>query len=210
MSSCGFLGGRHQVESDGSPSSDSSYKLCKKTRKSKPQVTKGQKKSSFLEPNCVLGISHVLGISCFQTLSPALFYRNSSSDQERVNTSLSVRPQMRGQARIPSCLLSTSAASPGSVWLQPEQMARALTSMSASQELSPHSYQYQQSYGTKTEFFKIRKSPFVCPCYSCRPSQHIQWYFHMCMFRIHIFHIFTFFIIVPLTPDYSINYYESV
>ena len=47
----------------------------------------------------------------------------------------------------------------------------------------------------------------MCPCYSCRPSQHIQWYFHMCMFHIHIFHIFTFFIIVPLTPHYSINYY---
>lgn len=27
------------------------------------------------------------------------------------------------------------------------------------------------------------------------------------MFHIHIFHIFTFFIIVPLTPHYSINYY---
>ena len=47
VSSCGFLGSRHQAESDGSPSSDSNYKLCQKTRKSMPQVTKGQKKSSF-------------------------------------------------------------------------------------------------------------------------------------------------------------------
>lgn len=47
VSSCGFLGGRHQVESDGSPSSDSHYKFWKKTRKLVPQVTEGQKKSSF-------------------------------------------------------------------------------------------------------------------------------------------------------------------
>lgn len=94
--------------------------------------------------------------------SPALFYRNSNSDQERVNTSLRVTPQMGGQARIQSCLLSTSAAFPGSTWLQPEQMARAPPSMSASQEFSPHWCQYQQSYGTKTKFFKIRKKVTFC------------------------------------------------
>ena len=67
VSSSGFLGSRHQVESDGSPSSDSNYKFCKKTRKPLPQVTiKDRKKLAFVEPNCVLGISPVLGISSLQ------------------------------------------------------------------------------------------------------------------------------------------------
>ena len=89
---------------------------------------------------------------------------------------------MGGQARIQSCQLSTSASFPGSMPLQPEQIGCALSVLLV--RSSPHICISINSYGTKTKILKIikkKKSPFVCPCYSCRPYQHVQWYFHMCI-----------------------------
>lgn len=103
---CGFLGSRHQVESDSSPSSDSHYKLWKKARKLAPQVTKGHWRTSFSGAQlCIRSLTPAV-ISSSQTTQgycSALFYRRRNYGCERVNILPMFIPQMRGRARIQSC-----------------------------------------------------------------------------------------------------------
>lgn len=193
LSSSGFLGSRHQVESDGSASSDSSYKFCKKTRKPLPQVTKGQKKTSFRGAKlCSRDFTCTRNFIFTAPWCSALLYRSSNSDQERVNTLPMFTPQMRGRVRIQSCLLSMSTSFPWTMQLQPEHIGHALSILLV--RSSPHiSYQHQQNHETKTKFFLNKEeNHLLCVHVMVQALSYVH------LFHIYIFHIFTFFVIVPL------------